>query len=237
MITPSGRRLVRRLARWAVSAVVLTFCSTTAFAQPAVSDAKQPDLAGSWSLNIDLSDHPERIAAALRADFGLSFGPERFDGRGRGPERGRRGDDTSPERDQPEAKKPSDESPEAAQLKTEEQQKREALTRAVQFPPTSMTLALTGDELTITSPVSTTNIVANGKGESVQLGGISVERTAALEGPELVIRYDLGKAGIFTYRYLVVPRTRQLLVRVTVEPIEGRSAPFDIKYVYDRTAG
>jgi hypothetical protein len=59
-------------------------------------------------------------------------------------------------------------------------------------------------------------------------------RTAAWEGPQLKVAYDVGRAGTLTYTYFVVPTTGQLLIRVNCERVPAQPGPFDIKLVYNR---
>lgn len=80
----------------------------------------------------------------------------------------------------------------------------------------------------------TITLQTNGKAERQQLAAGIVDRTATWEGPQLVVRYEVGRAGTLTYTYLLAPTTGQLVVRINFERRRGEPGPFDIKLVYDR---
>ncbi len=213
--------------------------ATAARAQQAAAGLEF-DLSGTWTLDSYLSDSAEEVAHELRADtsqgasafasgpFGEPTGTEGTAGkRGEGGEHGVFGgsrDRRGPDRDEP--------------LRSDEQKMLDALTNDVQFASPTLTISEAGTQLTIVSTRGGTRTIrTDGTTEKQSLGAVTVNRTARWEGPQLVVSYDVGHAGTLTYRYLLVPTTKQLLVRVNFERIRGTPGPFDIKLVYNRAGG
>jgi len=186
-----------------------------------------PNLSGTWTLDTYLSDNPEQIAREVQYDTGQRqledlFGGAEAGGRGG---YGRGGYPRSPRRGgAPLRGEPS--------MSAEDEKLLKELVDAVQFPPPTLTISQSGDEVTIAGAGSPATLHANGTVEKVQLESGVVERTAGWEGPQLVVAYKVGRAGTLRYSYLIAPTTKQLLVRVNFERDRQRG-PFDIKLVYD----
>jgi hypothetical protein len=108
------------------------------------------------------------------------------------------------------------------------------LTDAVRFPPAALTITQAEAGITIGAAGSTTTLQTNGKAERQQLAAGSVDRTAAWDGPRLVVTYVIGQAGALTYTYEVAPTTGQLVVRVNFERRQGDPARYEVKLVYNR---
>ena len=187
----------------------------------------RPDLSGTWELDMYLSDHPAQILRAIRIDTGLPLEESpRSD-----PERGsgRREIVRPDSRDQKPSAHPS---PDA--LTAEDRKKIGEVLHNAQFAPTKISITQTADAITFTQFGVVQTYSTTGKPERHVLDAGTVKRTATWEGPTLVIKYSVGRAGNVTYGYVLTPRTQQLLVRVNVEQSSGEAGPFEIKLVYDR---
>jgi hypothetical protein len=177
-----------------------------------------PNLAGTWTLDAALSDPPQQVALELRQDTGGSTPDQLFGfggGQGSGQGRGRRG-----------APAPRTAKPEP--LGDADRKLLDQLTSAVQFPPTTLTISQTNSDVTIAGQV----LHPDGKADTRQLEGGSIERTTTWEGPLLIVREKVGHAGTLRTTYSIVTSTRQLLVRVNFER-DGQLGPFEIRLVYD----
>jgi hypothetical protein len=195
--------------------------------------AGRPDFSGTWTLDSYLSDNPEQVAQEIRLDAQQSRDAELF---GRGIERGRPGrigggevgqaGRGGPERGQGRA---------ADQISPEDRKKLNELTDAVQFASPTLVISQTDSDITIASTRAGTQALhPSGKVEKQQLNAGPVDRVARWEGPTLAVTYEVGHAGRLTYTYLLVPTTKQLLIRVNFERIQRQPGPFDIKLVYNR---
>ena len=104
----------------------------------------------------------------------------------------------------------------------------EELTAAVQFPPTTLAISQTNSDVTIGGQT----LHADGKSDTRQIEGGSVERTTAWEGPLLTIREKVRHAGTLRTTYSIVSPTKQLVVRVNFER-DGQLGPFEVRLVYN----
>jgi hypothetical protein len=195
-------------------------------------DPASTPLAGAWTLDPYVSDHPEQIARALRTETGEAAA----DGSpaGRAGERGGlgrggfgRGDGGFGGSGRPRESLREAISDTDRKLLTE-------LTDVVRFPPAALTITQAEAGITIGATGSTVTLQTNGKAEKQQLAAGSVDRTAAWDGPHLVVTYVVGRAGTLTYTYEVAPTTGQLVVRVNFERRQGDPARYEIKLVYNR---
>ena len=192
-----------------------------------------PDFSGTWMLDSHLSDNPEQVAQEIRFDTGQSVDQELFGG---GTERGRpggigRGGEGQGRRVGPER----DHGGTADQISADDRKKVTELTDAVQFASPTLTIAQTDSTITIAGTRGGTQTLStNGKVEKQALDAGAVDRVASWEGPSLVVAYEVGHAGTLTYTYVLVPTTKQLLIRVNFERRRGEPGPFDIKLVYNR---
>jgi len=180
-------------------------------------------LTGTWNLDSELTDRPEQIAAAVRADLAEGGGEQRFTGfeGGRGG-RGRRGG-------------PPPNSGQREQQSRQDQEQLDAITAPLRYPPTRLIIAQSGTAITLTDPQGTVRTLdTSGTRGKQTVGAATVDVTARFEGPQLVVQEDIGKGRTFTWTYSVLPATKQLLVRVTIARGPGEPGPFEIKHVYDR---
>lgn len=123
----------------------------------------------------------------------------------------------------------------ADQLSPDDRKKLNELTDAVQFASPTLTISQTDGDITITSTRGGTQTFhTNGKVEKQPSNAGTVDRVASWEGLTLVVAYEVGHAGTLTHTYLLVPTTKQLLIRVNFERRLGQPGPFDIKLVYNR---
>ena len=173
------------------------------------------DLAGTWSLDIHLSDHPEQVARAIQFDTG-EFTAEAF-GRGMEPRAG------------------EERRPPADRMSTNDRKLLAELTRPVKFPSPTLTIAQRDNAVTFTvGERAPDTLRTDGKTEKRSLDAGTFNRTAEWAGPQLLVAYEVGRAGTLTYTFSIVPTTRQLLIRVNFELVPGQPGPFEIKLVYNR---
>ncbi len=220
----SDPRPRRSHALFAVLAILLTLITVArAHQQPRVTVS----LAGSWALDPYVSDHPQQLAGALRF---LTAEPradaESLTGRAGADRRdGGRGDRGGAGRSGGVPWEPLDEGD--RRLLTE-------LTDAVRFPPPNLTISQTEGAVTVvTDSGRTVTMQTNGKAEKHTLKSGAVERTARWEGPQLLVSYDVGRAGTLNYIYLRAPTTGQLVIRVDFARRRGDASVFDVRLVYD----
>jgi len=181
-------------------------------------------IAGQWELNRELTDRPEQIAAAIRADFGPVAQEQRY-----GAVEGRYG---RGRRQQGEPRPPQGGS--SQEPNQQDQEQIEALTARLRYPPTRLTIAQSGATVTFTAPQNDSRSVdVNGRKTKTTLGNSEIEVSARYEGPQLVIEESPGKGRTITWTYAVLPSTRQLLVRVAISRAPGELGAFEIKFVYD----
>jgi hypothetical protein len=210
-----------------------------AYATPARAQgipAGRRDFSGTWTLDAHLSDNPEQVAQEIRFDTGQLVDQDFLGGR---TERGRpgaigrggggQGGLSGPGRGRDET---------ADQLSPDDRKKLNELTDAVQFVSPTLTISQTESDITVTSTRGGTQTFhTNGKVEKQPLNAGTVDRVASWEGPTLVVAYEVGHAGTLTHTYLLVPTTKQLLIRVNFERRRGEPGPFDIKLVYNKMDG
>src|SRR5262249_15062261 len=104
------------------------------------------------------------------------------------------------------------------------------------YPPPTLTISQNATAVTFTDAQQRTRTLqTSGKREPQTSDAGPVQTTTRWEGPQLVSETDLGSGMTMTHTYLLVPTTKQLLVRVTFERAPGQMGPFQVKYVYDRT--
>lgn len=199
----------------------------------AQAPAGRPDFSETWAFDTYLSDNPEQIARALRLDTGQP-GDEALIGRGTGRGSfggaGRIGSGRETLGGEPRGRAEA-----ADQMSAEDRKKVTELTNAVQFASPTLTITQTEGTITVAGDRGATQtILTNGKAEKYALETGTVERVARWEGPTFVIAYDVGHAGTLTYAYVLVPTTKQLLIRVNFERLRGEPGPFEIKLAYNR---
>jgi hypothetical protein len=196
---------------------------------PLVASGQNPvDLSGKWTLDTVLSDSPEQIAAAIRIDVGQGGGESPLGesgsggfGQGNGRRRGAEPRSSGAQNRQPNA---------------EEQKRIDELTESLRYPPTALTIAQTAAAITVTDEQQRARtLTPNGKREKQTVGSTSLEVATRWEGPQLVSEQDLGGGRLVRYTYSIVPTTKQLLVRVSIDRTLGFPGPFQIRLVYNRS--
>ncbi len=187
-----------------------------------------PDLTGTWNLDTYVSDNPEQVLASIRADLGQQGSgifSDASDAAPFGRGRGRRAE-TRPAQ----AKKPSTED-------TDDQRALDNITAAIRYPPPTLKISQTATAVTLAEPQGPSRTFdTTGKREVQSFDMTRAETTAAWQGPQLVVAYDLGKGRKMTCTYSIVPTTRQLSLRVTIERAPNQPGPFEIKFFYGRTS-
>ena len=108
------------------------------------------------------------------------------------------------------------------------------LLRPVRFAPLTLKISQSDQTLTIVGDREPYQMHTDGKAEKHLLETGSVNRTAQWTGPHLRVAYEVGRAGMLTYDYSIVPTTGQLLIRINFERIRDEPGPFDVKIVYNR---
>lgn len=196
----------------------------------ALSQPNAFDLSGRWMFDTYVSDNPQQVSAAIRADLGQGsgelftddlFGGGRYGGggrgrRGQGPGRGNAGEKPQP-------------------VTADDQHKIDDLTSGLRYPPPSMTVTDNGTTLAITDAQGQTRTFQiSGKREKQTFESGPVDTTTTQEGPVIVSEYDLGKGRKMIYRYSIDGLSKQLVIKVTFERGPGDPGPFEIKQVYDR---
>jgi hypothetical protein len=201
-------------------------------AQPR-SNQTATELPGQWDLDSNLTDSPEQIAAAIRADFRPAGNQQPmsggFDGGGGGFGRGRMGG-----RDRG---TPTQGGGQKEQANREEQDRLDAVTALLRYPPTHLTIAKTDSTISLAdkqNPPRTFDL--SGKRGKQSFGEFMVDASARFEGPQLVLELDLDKGRTIVCRYSVLPATGLLLVRMSLARGPGELGPFEIKHVYERSA-
>jgi hypothetical protein len=217
---------MNRHAQIVLTALAFAAFSASARAQGPVSPAG--DLAGRWTLDVDLSDNPGQVAAAIKADFGRPAGDGfGFQGEGRG-----RGEMAPREREKREGQ--DKKSPEQA-LANEDQKRLNEITDEILYAPLSLSISASDSSVTIANPQGETRTFQiNGKSDKQPFGSGTALIAARIEGPRLVTEFDLGNGRKLVCTYSLAPTTKQLVVRTTVEPRPDQPGPFEIKRVYNR---
>lgn len=182
------------------------------------------NISGAWSLDTYLTDHPEQIARSIQFNTG-EFAPATFrEAEALAAARGGRGGRGGAGKD-----------PLPGQITPEDRKLLSELIRPIQYPPPSLTIEQQGEGVTITAGERATyTLKADGKGERMTLESGSVERKATWKGRLLHVAYDVGRSGVLTYAYSIVPTTGQLVIRVNFERLPGQPGPFEIKLVYNK---
>ena len=215
--------MARGCPRREVIAAIFMLLPIVAWSQGAV------DLSGKWTLDTVLSDSPEQTAAAIRIDLGQGGGENPFaesdSGAADHRNGGRRGGESRPSGAQ------------HHQLNADEQKRIDELTESLRYPPTTLTIAQTMTAITLTDEQQRVRMLTpTGKREKQAIGSVSVDVTTRWEGPQLVWEQDLGGGRLVRYTYLIVPTTKQLLVRVAIDRTPGFPGPFQIRLVYNRAS-
>ena len=187
-----------------------------------------PDLAGTWTLDTYVSDNPEQVLASIRTDLGQQSSGTFSDASDTAPfgrSRGRR-TETRPSQ----TKKPSTED-------ADDQRALDNITAAIRYPPPTLKISQTATAVTLAEPQGPSRTFdTSGKREMQSFDSTRAETTASWQGPQLVIAYDLGKGRKMTCTYSIVPTTRQLSLRVTIEHAPNQPGPFEVKLFYDRAS-
>ena len=201
-------------------------CSRAAFVGAALTlclsgvatlSAQSPtDLAGSWTLNRQISDLPDQIG------FSASFIP--FPEANGGPERdGRRGG----------RERVGSPSPRTAPITAEDSSRIRFLTDEVRLPADQLTIAVTPADVTITPDRGAARTVRPGMRDAeLKVGPVTVVTNATWDANHLVIVYNAGPGRSLRYTYAATKSPAQLTV--DVEFIEQRSGD-KVRRVYEPT--
>jgi hypothetical protein len=192
---------------WVVAALVLVAHGVPALAQ------SPNDLAGSWTLNRQLSQFPQEVG--FSANFLPPAGPG---GGGRG---GRRDAADAPLS-----------LPRVTQ--TEEDARRvRFLTDEVRIGHDRLTIEVTPAAVTLTPDRGVPRTLRPGRrDDAVAIGPVTAVTNAAWEGSRLVVAYRAETGRVVRYTYTVTPGPRQLVVDIEfVEPRGGDK----VRRVYDPT--
>jgi hypothetical protein len=191
------------------------------------------DLSGTWTLDTYLSDGPAQVAGAVRGDFGQPTGE--IAPSGRGMEGGRRGGGEPREGDRGRGGSRGDRSGRNEQANLEAQNRLNDVTAPLRYPPTPLTIKQTATAVTFTDQQGRERtLTTNGKREKLTFESLTLDTTSRWEGPLLVSEQDLGKGQKMTFTYSIVPTTKQLLVRITIERAPNQPGPFEIRQVYNK---
>ncbi len=186
----------------------------------ALQAAPVVDLSGSWTLDTYLSDHPEQVAAAIRADLRLTPETTAF----------RMTNDRSRDR----GARPRNASP--AEPNADEQKHIDDLTEILRYPPPALQITQTADAITLADPHGRTRTLAtNGTKQSISYGesGTAADTITEWQGPQIVSTTDLGGGRRMVTTYSIVPTTKQLMVRTVIARAPNEPGAFEIKQVYD----
>lgn len=184
----------RLLARLALPLVLGSVLAGGVLGLPRVQAQETASLAGTWTIDRDNSQFPREVG------FDADFVPV---GRGE-PAPGRRGlgGAALP------ALRPQGDSYEVAQ-------RRQILTDEVRLPATRLTIADTGDTITLTDQQGNSRTFhPDGRAESLSLGTASVLTTARREGTSLVVLYAVADLRQIRYTYSRPAGTNALAVDV-----------------------
>lgn len=215
---------MRRLSVHGLVTVACVLVSIVGYAQ----SAPAVNLAGTWTFDTWLSDNPQQVDAAIRADLNEQDAVDGgFEGGAFGRGSGRRGDSARREGSQRREHRPD----------AEDQRTIDTLTQSLRYPPLMLQIMQSEASVSIgDTDGEARTFQVNGKRESQTFDTTRTETTARWEGPQLVIDVDLRNGRTMTYTYSIVPTTRQLLLRVTLERAPNQPGPFEIKLVYDRAS-
>jgi hypothetical protein len=199
----------------AFAVVAATFLAQS---NPAVSAQAPTRLAGTWSLNRSLSEFPKEIGFNpdwVRAGFDTG---QESGGSGRGG--GRRGGSGGSSR------------PVTPQRQSADDATRvQVLTAEVRNPPAFLTIAESGDAITLTSNPGETRTFHPGRGrEAIHVGDLSVGVTARWEDDRLIVVYDAEEGHQLRYTYSPTADPRRL--RIDVQFVE-RGGGDSVVRIYD----
>ncbi|HVQ14043.1 MAG TPA: hypothetical protein VMS40_10645 [Vicinamibacterales bacterium] len=190
--------------RAATSAALVTFAM---LGGPRLYAQSPTDLAGSWTLNRQLSQFPQEVG------FSASFLP--IEPAGGGDRQGRRG---------------------STQTDTQEGSTRvRFLTDEVRVPPERLTIEVTPAIVTITPDPGAVRTVQPGlRDQQVKVGPITAITNTSWDAGRLTIAYTAGTSRLLRYTYSVGQNPGTLTVEV--EFVEGNRSGDRVRRVYERTA-
>jgi hypothetical protein len=196
----------------------------------------QPAIAGTWTFDPYVSDHPQQIALALRVDTGEGRGGERGREGGARGTFGRGGNEPNEPGDSDDVRRSGEQRSRATAPAISDADRKllTELTEAVRFPPLRLTITQTGTGVTVRPDrAESIDLRTDGKSEKRQLTSGTVDQTAAWDADQLKVAYTVGDVGTLSYTYAVAPTTGQLVVRVTFTRTSQPESPLEIKLVYD----
>jgi hypothetical protein len=166
------------------------------------------DLAGSWTLNRQLSQFPQEIG--FSASF-LPTEPERQGGADRGRRRGIQGETQ------------------------EDATRARFLTDEVRLPPDRLTIDVTPAIVTITpDPGAARTIQPGRRDQEVRIGPITAITNASWDAGRLTVVYEAQASRLIRYTYSMGQNSTSLIV--DVEFVEGKQSGDKVRRVYDKAA-
>jgi hypothetical protein len=174
---------------------------------PRLSAQSPTDLAGSWTLNRQLSQFPQEIGfSASFLPTAPSSGPDRRGGRG------------------------------GIQSETQEESTRvRFLTDEVRVPPERLVIEVTPAIVTITPDPGAARTVQPGRrDQEAKIGPVTAITNTSWDAGRLTIVYTAGTDRMLRYVYAVGQNPDTLTV--DVEFVEGRRSGDRVRRVYERTA-
>lgn len=217
MVGLEAPRVVESIMAFPRAAVVVAVFLLSALVSAPLSAQSPTDLAGSWTLDHQLSQFPSELG--FSAGFVAPFTPQAEGGRrGRGERRGGGGGIFN--------------APGVAPESAEDAQRVRFLTDEARMPYEHVTIAVTPAIITITPDRAPARAMQPGKrDEEVNLGPVTaITNTTWDEGGRLVIVYKAENERTVRYTYSVTPAPRQLIV--DTEFIEGREVSDKVRRVY-----
>jgi hypothetical protein len=193
--------------------------------------APSSTITGTWQLDPYVSDHPEMVARILQLSTGAATVRPREELRGRGGF-GRLGD-------RPRERSGGTKGDQAAEpprdaLNDQDRRVLDELTGGIRFAPARLTIARNGAAVTISGDArEPLTLATDAKAEKQTIADATIERRATWEGPQLLVTYDVGKAGTLSLRYERAPTTGQLVVRASFARRLAEASPLEVKLVYD----
>jgi hypothetical protein len=200
-----------------VVAGLMAFCSGPAYAQTV-----QPDFSGTWSLDRSLSTDVSQMSMPPSAPPSMASGGRARGGFGIGGRGGSRGGGS---RNSGDALTPA------------EQAKAKVLSD--QLKAASSTLIITHQDSSFIVNDSRANALffeTTGVSEDNQLGGETLTSSTHWDDSRLVTEFTLGTDLTVVYTYTLLPKTNQLVLRITRKAgTASRATSPEIKLVYKLT--
>jgi hypothetical protein len=180
---------------------------------PATTSAEaKPDFSGTWSLDRNLSDDPSRANfEASRPQSGRGGFGGRSSRRGGGP--GGFGGSQPGNRDTAAASTP------------DERTRLQALTDQLKQASASLVISHHDPSFVIDDAQDHAQFFeTSGTTDEHHLGSLTITSTTHWDGSRLVTAYELSSRQKLVYTYTLLPKTKQLVLRVRLDATEGQRA-------------